>query len=258
MPAGAAPDVERLRDLVPENPRRAYDVRRVIEHIADRDTVLELKTEYGRAMVTALARIEGFPVGFIADQPMVLGGVIDAPAAEKAARFIDLCDAYDVPMIFLCDTPGLMVGPETERTGLVRRSARLLTKLTHATTPFMTVVLRKAYGLGYYVMGSRPLEPSLLLAWPTAEFGGMGLEGAVNIIHKKELDAIEDAPARAAFHRDKTEALKRANTALSAAARFDVDDVIDPADTRRLLAQTLARLPAPLARMSRKHPVDPF
>ena len=194
MPAGAAPDVERLRDLVPENPRRAYDVRRVIEHIADRDTVLELKTEYGRAMVTALARIEGFPVGFIADQPMVLGGVIDTPAAEKAARFIDLCDAYDVPMIFLCDTPGLMVGPETERTGLVRRSARLLTKLTHATTPFMTVVLRKAYGLGYYVMGSRPLEPSLLLAWPTAEFGGMGLEGAVNIIHKKELDAIEDAP----------------------------------------------------------------
>ena len=150
---GAAPDVERLRDLVPENPRRAYDVRRVIEHIADRDTVLELKTEYGRTMVTALARIEGFPVGFIADQPMVLGGVIDAPAAEKAARFIDLCDAYDVPMIFLCDTPGLMVGPETERTGLVRRSARLLTKLTHATTPFMTVVLRKAYGLGYYVDG---------------------------------------------------------------------------------------------------------
>jgi len=258
MPAGAAPDVERLRDLVPENPRRAYDVRRVIEHIADRDTVLELKTEYGRAMVTALARIEGFPVGFIADQPMVLGGVIDAPAAEKAARFIDLCDAYDVPMIFLCDTPGLMVGPETERTGLVRRSARLLTKLAHATTPFMTVVLRKAYGLGYYVMGSRPLEPSLLLAWPTAEFGGMGLEGAVNIIHKKELDAIEDAPARAAFHRDKTDALKRANTALSAAARFDVDDVIDPADTRRLLAQTLARLPLPRPRVARKHPVDPF
>jgi acetyl-CoA carboxylase carboxyltransferase component len=258
MPAGAAPDVERLRDLVPENPRRAYDVRRVIEHIADRDTVLELKIEYGRAMVTALARIEGFPVGFIADQPMVLGGVIDAPAAEKAARFIDLCDAYDVPMIFLCDTPGLMVGPETERTGLVRRSARLLTKLTHATTPFMTVVLRKAYGLGYYVMGSRPLEPSLLLAWPTAEFGGMGLEGAVNIIHKKELDAIEDARLRAAFHRDKTQALKRANTALSAAARFDVDDVIDPADTRRLLAQTLARLPLPPPRVARKHPVDPF
>jgi acetyl-CoA carboxylase carboxyltransferase component len=126
QPAGTAPDVERLRHLVPENPRRAYDIRRVIEHIADVDTALELKAQYGRAMVTALGRIEGFPVGFIADQPMVLGGVIDAPAAEKAARFIDLCDAYDVPMVFLCDTPGLMVGPDTERTGLVRRSARLL------------------------------------------------------------------------------------------------------------------------------------
>src|SRR5262249_31867694 len=199
---GEAPDVDRLRELVPENPRRAYDVRRAIEHVADVETVLELKADYGRAMVTALARIEGFPVGVIADQPMVLGGVIDAPAAEKAARFIDLCDAYDVPMLFLCDTPGLMVGPETERTGLVRRSARLLTKLTHATTPFMTVVLRKAYGLGYYVMGSRPLEPVLLLAWPTAEFGGMGLEGAVNIIYKKDLEAIDDPGARAAFHRE--------------------------------------------------------
>jgi acetyl-CoA carboxylase carboxyltransferase component len=253
-----APDVGRLRELVPDNPRRAYDVRRVIEHIADRESVLELKAQFGKAMVTALARIEGHPVGFIADQPMVLGGAIDAPAAEKAARFIDLCDAYDVPMIFLCDTPGLMVGPETETTGLVRRSARLLTKLTHATVPFMTVVMRKAYGLGYYVMGSRPLEPVLLVAWPTAEFGGMGLEGAVNIIHRRELDAIADPQARAAFHREKTEALKRANTALSAAGRFDVDDVIDPADTRRVLAQTLARLPAPPPRMARKHPVDPF
>jgi acetyl-CoA carboxylase carboxyltransferase component len=130
--------------------------------------------------------------------------------------------------------------------------------LTHATTPFMTVVQRKAHGLGYYVMGSRPLEPTLLLAWPTAESGGMGLEGAVNIIHKKELDAIADAPARAALHRHRTEALKHANTAPSATARFDVDDVTDPADTRRLLAQTLARLPVPPARAARKHPVDPF
>jgi acetyl-CoA carboxylase carboxyltransferase component len=256
--AGEAPEVERLRDIVPDNPRRAYDVRRVIEHLADRGTALELKGQYGKAMVTSLARIEGFPVGFIANQPMVLAGAIDAPAAEKAARFIDLCDAYDVPMIFLCDTPGLMVGPEIERTGLVRRSARMLTKLTAATTPIMTVVLRKAYGLGYYVMGSRPLDPELLVAWPTAEFGGMGLEGAVNIIYRKELEAIEDAAARAAFHLEKTDGLKRANTALSAAGRFDIDDVIDPADTRRVLAQTLARLAPPPPRTARKHPVDPF
>jgi acetyl-CoA carboxylase carboxyltransferase component len=258
LAAGEAPEVGRLRELVPENPRRAYDVRRIIEHIADRGSVLELKPHYGKAMVTALARIAGHPVGFIANQPMVLAGAIDAPASEKAARMIDLCDAHDVPMIFLCDTPGLMVGPEVERTGLVRRSARFLTKLTHATTPFMTVVLRKAYGLGYYVMGSRPLEPALLVAWPTAEFGGMGLEGAVNIIYKKELEAIADAAARAQFHRDKTEALKRANTALAAAGRFDVDDVIDPAETRRVLAETLSRLAPPVPRTTRKHPVDPF
>ncbi len=258
QPTGEAPEVERLRDLVPANPRRAYDVRRVIEHIADRGSVLEIKAAFGKALVTTLACIEGYPVGFIANQPMVLAGAIDAPASEKAARMIDLCDAYDVPMIFLCDTPGLMVGPETERTGLVRRSARFLTKLTHATTPFMTVVLRKAYGLGYYVMGSRPLEPALLIAWPTAEFGGMGLEGAVNIIYKKELEGTADAAARAQFHREKTDALKRANTALAAAGRFDVDDVIDPAETRRVLAQTLARLASPALRTVRKHPVDPF
>ncbi len=253
-----APEVERLRQLVPENPRRGYDVRRVIEHIADRGSVLELKGQYGKAMVTALARIEGFSVGFIANQPMVRAGAMDTPACEKAARFIDLCDAYDVPMIFLCDTPGLMVGPETELTGLVRRSARLLTKLTAATTPFMTVVLRKAYGLGYYVMGSRPLEPALLIGWPTAEFGGMGLEGAVNIIYRKELKAIDDPAMRADFHREKTNELKRANTALAAAGRFEIDDVIDPADTRRMLARTLARLAPPPPRRERKHPVDPF
>jgi len=120
------------------------------------------------------------------------------------------------------------------------------------------VVLRKAYGLGYYVMGSRPLEPALLIAWPTAEFGGMGLEGAVNIIYKKELEGIADADARAQLHREKTDALKRANTALAAAGRFDVDDVIDPAETRRVLAQTLARLAPPPPRTARKHPVDPF
>ncbi len=131
---------------------------------------------------------------------MYLAGAIDSPASDKAARFISLCDAHDIPIVILCDTPGLMVGPEVETTGLVRHSARILVALANATVPFMTVVLRKAYGLGYYVMGSRPLDPTLLVAWPTAEFGGMGIEGAVNIIHKKELEAESDPAKRAALH----------------------------------------------------------
>jgi acetyl-CoA carboxylase carboxyltransferase component len=174
LPPGEAPDPAALRTLVPDNPRRAYDVRRVIRGIADIDSVMELRGGYGRAMVTALARLGGRPVGVIANQPMFLAGAMDGPACEKAARFVQLCDAFDLPLLVLCDTPGLMVGPDIEKTGLVRRSARLLAALANSTMPIMTVVLRKAYGLGYYIMGSRPLDPAILLAWPTAEFGGMG------------------------------------------------------------------------------------
>jgi acetyl-CoA carboxylase carboxyltransferase component len=253
---GAEPDTARLRDLVPENPRRAYDVRRAIQGIADIGSITELKPSFGKAMVTALARIEGRPVGFVANQPMYLAGAIDSPASDKAARFISLCDAFDIPIVILCDTPGLMVGPEVETTGLVRHSARILMNLANATVPFMTVVLRKAYGLGYYVMGSRPLDPTLLVAWPTAEFGGMGIEGAVNIIHKKELDAATDPAARAALHAGRTEELKVSHTALAQAGHFAVDDVIDPAETRGIIARTLRALPASAPRQGRKHIVD--
>ncbi|MGC3975645.1 MAG: carboxyl transferase domain-containing protein [Nitrospira sp.] len=185
-PPGEAADQASLRTVVPENPRRAYDVRRVITLLADTGGVMELKPAYGRAMITAFIRIGGRAVGVIANQPMFLAGAIDSPASDKAAHFIQVCDAFDIPLLVLCDTPGLMVGPDVEKTGLVRRSARILTALANADIPVMTVVLRKAYGLGYYVMGSRPLHPSLLVAWPTAEFGGMGLEGAVNIIYRRE------------------------------------------------------------------------
>lgn len=253
---GEAPDTKRLRDLVPENPRRAYDVRKVIEGIADVGSVLELKPKFGRAIITSLIHIEGHPVGVLANQPMYMAGAIDSPASEKAARFIQLCDAFDIPMVMLCDTPGLMVGPDVEKTGLVRRSARVLLALANATTPFMTVVLRKAYGLGYYVMGSEPLEPSLLLAWPTAEFGGMGIEGAVNIICKPELDAAPDTESRDRLHAEKVAELKKSNTALEVAGRFEFDDVIDPADTRWYLAETLKRMPPPPPRERKKHPVD--
>ncbi|MEC9346111.1 MAG: carboxyl transferase domain-containing protein [Pseudomonadota bacterium] len=253
---GEAPDPKKLRDIVPNSPRRAYDVRKVIEGIVDVGSMLELKPKFGRAIVTALAFIEGRPVGIVANQPMFLAGAIDSPASEKAARFIQLCDAFDIPMLLLCDTPGLMVGPDVEKTGLVRRSARILLALANATTPFMTLVLRKAYGLGYYVMGSAPLRPTLLLAWPTAEFGGMGIEGAVNIIYKPELDAAPDKESHDRLHAEKVAELRTHNTALEVAGRFDFDDVIDPADTRWYLAETLKRLPAPPVRERKKHMVD--
>ena len=257
-PAGTAPDAHALRDVVPESARRAYDVRKVINLLADVGSVLELKPSYGRAVVTSLVRLGGRAVGVVANQPMVLAGAIDGPASDKAAHFIQVCDAFDIPMLILCDTPGLMVGPEVEKTGLVRRSARILTALANATVPLLTVVLRKAYGLGYYVMGSRPLDPALLVAWPTAEFGGMGLEGAVNIIYRRELDDASDPETRAELHRTLTAGLRRSNTALEVAARFGYDDVIDPADTRDILLRTLATLPAPLPRTTRKRLIEPF
>lgn len=256
--AGPAPDTRALRDLVPENPRRAYNVRKAIEGIADVGSILELKAGYGRAVVTSLIRIGGHAVGVVANQPMFLAGAIDSPASIKTAHFIQLCDAFDIPVLLLCDTPGLMVGPDVEKTGLVRHSARVLTALANATIPVMTVVLRKAYGLGYYIMGSQPLNPSILLAWPTAEYGGMGLEGAVNIIYRQELDAIADPEQRAETHRQLTAQLKKSNTATEVAARFLYDDVIDPADTRDILLNTLATFPAPLPRTTRKRLIEPL
>jgi acetyl-CoA carboxylase carboxyltransferase component len=255
---GAAPEGTALRDVVPDNPRRAYNVRKVIDGIADVGSVLELKAGFGRAVVTSLIRIAGRPVGVVANQPMFLAGAIDSPASDKAAHFIQICDAFDIPILSLCDTPGLMVGPDVERTGLVRKSARVLAAFANATVPVMTVVLRKAYGLGYYVMGSQPLNPAILLAWPTAEFGGMGLEGAVNIIYRAELEAVADAEERAALHKRLTDTLKRSNTAVEVAARYLYDDVIDPADTRDILIKTLATLPPPPPRTTRKRLIEPF
>ena len=255
---GEAPDPAPLRTLVPQNPRRAYDVRRVIHHLADVGSVLELKPGFGRSMVTALTRLGGRTVGVVANQPMHLGGAIDSAASVKAARFVQLCDAFDIPLLLLCDTPGLMVGPDAEKTGLVRHSARMLSAIANATIPMMTVVLRKAYGLGYYIMGSQPLDPAVLLAWPTAEYGGMGLEGAVTILHKHELEAIADTAQRAARHRELTDALKREHTAIEAAGKYVYDDVIDPADTRRLLLLTLQTLTPPPPRADRKRVIEPF
>lgn len=255
-PPGADPDVMALRDVVPENPRRAYDVRKVIAGIADQGSVLELRPRFGRAAVTALIKIDGRPMGVLANQPMFLAGAMDTPACDKLARFIQLCDAHDLPLLYLCDTPGLMVGPEVETTALVRHSARILTAAVNATVPFMTVVLRKAYGLGYYMMGSMPLHPALLVAWPTAEFGGMGLEGAVKITHREELSAISDQKQRLKRERELADEIRARNTSLEVAARFEYDDVIDPAETRNVVRRFLKSLPPLSPRSGRKRTID--
>ena len=253
---GQAPDTAALREIVPADPMQGYNVRRVLDHLCDVASILELRPRFGGAAVTALARIEGIAVGVIASQTTYLGGAIDSPTSDKIARFVQLCDAHDIPLVLLVDTPGLMVGPAVEKTALVRHSARILTALANASVPFLTVVMRKAYGLGYYVLGSKALSPALLLAWPSAEFGGMGLEGAAAIIWKKEFDAIAGEAARKAALKEKTDYLMRANTALEVGGRFEFDDVIDPADTRDMLAKTLRALPKPPPRAGRKRLID--
>lgn len=253
-----APDPTPLRELVPENPRRAYNVRKAIEHIVDVGSTLELKPDYGKSVVTAFARLGGRTVGIMANQPIQLAGAIDSPASIKAARFVQICDAFDLPLLVMCDTPGLMVGPEAEKTGLVRHSARLLSALANATVPIMTVVLRKAYGLGRYVMGSRPFDPVVLLAWPTVEYGGMGMEGAVNIIYKRQLEAETDPVRRATLQAELASKLKEENTAIKAAKRFNYDDIIDPVDTRAILLHTLDTVPQPPRPALRKRVIEAF
>ena len=255
---GDGPDGAALRDIVPENPRRAYDVRKVVAGIADIGSVLELRPQWGRCVTTALVRLGGRTVGVIANNPMFGAGAIDRDGSDKISRHIELCDAFDVPLLFLCDTPGFMVGRAAEQTALVRHSARTLIALAAADVPVMTVVLRKAYGLGYYVMGSDAFAPDLLVGWPTAEFGGMGLEGAVNIVYRDELDAAADEESRKAIRADRTAELKARNTALVFARGFGLDDVIDPADTRDVLLRALAAFPTPAPRTTRKHPIDPW
>ena len=256
LPAKAA-DQALLRGLVPDNPRLAYDVRKVIDTLCDTGSAFEIRGQWGRSMVTCLARMNGQTIGVVANQPSVRAGAIDADASRKAARFVQLCDAYDIPLLMLCDTPGVMVGPEAEKTGLIRESARLLGALSNATTLLMSVVLRKAYGLGHYIMGSLALEPRVIVSWPGGEFGGMGLEGAVNIIHRKRLEAIEGKEERQAMHAELTAELKSSNTALEIAQRFLVDDVIDPADTRAILCGTLATW-KPQPRTGRKRTIDGY
>jgi acetyl-CoA carboxylase carboxyltransferase component/biotin carboxyl carrier protein len=246
-------DQRELRQVIPENRLRVYDVRRVIGLIADKDSVLELRRDFGTNMITAFIRIEGRPLGLLANNPMVLGGAIDANAADKAARFLQLCDAFDIPVLSLCDTPGNMVGPEAERTALVRHCCRLYVVGANLTVPIFSVVLRKAYGLGAQGMvgGSFHL-PMFSVAWPTGEFGPMNLEGSVKLGFRKELEAISDpAQRKSKFEEMVTEAYERGK-ALSTATMFEIDDVIDPADTRSWVMAGLRSLPPVKPREGKK------
>jgi acetyl/propionyl-CoA carboxylase alpha subunit len=246
-------DQRELRQVVPENRLRVYDMRRAIHLVADQDSVLELRRDFGTNMITAFIRIEGRPLGLIANNPMVLGGAIDADAADKAARFLQLCDAFDIPVLSLCDTPGNMVGPEAERTALVRHCCRLYVVGANITVPIFSVVLRKAYGLGAQGMvgGSFHL-PLFSVAWPTGEFGPMNLEGSVKLGFRKELEALADPEKRKSrFEEMVAEAYERGK-ALSTATLFEIDDVIDPADTRSWVMAGLRSLPPPQSRAGKK------
>jgi acetyl-CoA carboxylase carboxyltransferase component len=237
-------DQRLLRSAIPENRLKSYDVREVIATLADEGSVLELRRAFGIGMVTAFIRIEGRPVGLIANNPMHLAGAIDSANADKASRFMQLCDAFDIPLLFLCDTPGIMVGPEVEKTALVRHAARMFVTGANVTVPAMTIVLRKAYGLGAQTMAAGSFKaPAFAVSWPTGEFGGMGLEGAVRLGYRKELEAIEDPEERERVFQEMVEASYTRGKALNTASHFEIDDVIDPAESRRWIVETLRAMP---------------
>jgi len=234
-------DQRALRQLIPENRRRVYDIRRVIETLCDSDSVLELRRAYATGMITALARIEGRPIGLIANDPTHLGGAIDEVGAEKAARFLRLCDAFGLPVLSLCDTPGFMVGPEIEERAQVRKVSRLFVAGASLTVPLFCVILRKGYGLGAQAMAGGSFKaPFDIVAWPTGEIGGMGLEGAVRLGFKRQLDALESEAEKTALFEKLVGVMFEKGKALNAASQLEFDAVVDPAETRARLVRGLA------------------
>jgi acetyl-CoA carboxylase carboxyltransferase component len=230
-------DQRRLRELVPERRRQIYDVRAVLEALFDEGSVLELRRGFGAGIVTALARVDGRALGVIANHPPHLGGAIDSDGADKAARFMQLCDAFELPLLFLCDTPGFMVGPAAERTATVRHFARMFVTGANLTVPTGTIVLRKGYGLGAQAMAAGGFKaPLFTVGWPTSEFGGMGLEGAVRLGMKRELEAITDEEERERVFKATVAAAYEHGQGVNMAAYGEIDDVIDPADSRRWIA----------------------
>jgi acetyl-CoA carboxylase carboxyltransferase component len=245
-----------LRPLVPENRLRAYDIRKILGTLADTGSVLELRPQFGIGMITAFIRVEGRPLGVIANNPMHLGGAVDAPGADKAARFMQLCDAFDIPLLVLCDTPGFMVGTDSEKTATVRHFARMFVTAASLDVPVFTVVLRKAYGLGAQAMATGYLNAGLFtVSWPTGELGPMGLEGAVRLAYRRELATIEDSVARQARYQELVDELYRTGKAMNAASYVELDDVIDPAETRGWIVHLLRTAKPPPRREGKKRPM---
>jgi acetyl-CoA carboxylase carboxyltransferase component len=246
---------EKLLDIVPESARHPYDMYDLIGEIVDDGEILDLKPKFAKTIITCLARFGGQPVGIVANQPKQLGGILENDSADKAARFINLCDAFGIPLLFLQDVPGFMVGSKVEHAGIIRHGAKMLYAVSRATVPKITVVVRKAYGAGYYVMCGKAYEPDLIVAWPTAEISVMGPEGAVNIIGRSAIEASDDP------ERTREEMLARIKESIDPyiAARNDViDDVIDPRETRPTIIRGL-RMAADkrLDRPFKKHGVMP-
>ena len=250
-----APDQRKLRHIVPENRLRLYDMRDIINTIADVGSVLEIRKDFAVGIITCFIRIEGRAMGVIANNPHHLAGAIDSDGADKGARFIQLCDAFDIPILSLIDCPGMMVGPEVEATALVRHCVRMFNAGANLTTPLFSAVVRKAYGLGAQAMcGAGALVGFFTVAWPTAEFAGMNIEGAVKLGYRRELMAIEDPEERAKEFQERVDRAYESAKAVNAAAGGGLDDVIDPAETRSWVAESLKRLPPTPERREKKYP----
>jgi acetyl-CoA carboxylase carboxyltransferase component len=227
---------EALLDVLPSSNRQPYDMYDVVRRVVDDGEWLDLKPQFARSIITCLARMGGRPVGIVASQPRQLGGILDNDSADKAARFVTLCDAFAIPLVFLVDVPGFMVGTKVEAGGIIRHGAKMLHAVAAATVPKVTVVLRKAYGAGYYVMNGRAYEPDLIVAWPTAEISVMGAEGAVEIVFRKAVEEADDPVAKKA---ELIAAYRELIDVYVAARNAMIDDVIDPRETRPTIIRAL-------------------
>ena len=245
-----------MRGLIPEQRTRVYDVRTVIDALADIGTALELRPTFGIGILTVFMRVEGRVIGVIANNPAHLGGAIDSDSSDKASRFIQLCDAYDIPIISLCDTPGFMVGPDAEQTAQVRHFGRMFVTAASITVPWITIVLRKGYGLGAQAMAGGSFHANTMtVSWPTGEFGGMGLEGAVRLGYRKELEAITDDAERATLEAKLIASAYERGNALNMASHVEIDDVIDPAETRARILSIIGKGTSWRQRTGKKRPM---
>ena len=231
---------EELLDIVPESPRHPYNMYDLIERIVDDGEYFDIKPKWAKTIITCFARFGGRPVGIVASQPKQLAGILENDSADKAARFVNLCDAFNIPLVFLQDVPGFMVGSKVEQEGIIRHGAKMLYAVSRATVPKITVVIRKAYGAGYYVMNGRAYEPDLIVAWPGAEISVMGAEGAVNIIFRKQIEAAEDPEAT---RKEMVDNFKKIIDPYIAAGNDMVDDIIDPRETRPRIIRGLEMAP---------------